>query len=79
MISTGCSVPPLIDTNNNYTCSFVGRIASSNCELTHINKVTADVTDDDGANAKPTDDATVTLPRHRNSESIRERAGRRQS
>jgi hypothetical protein len=50
-----------VATNSNYTCSFVGRITSSNCSLNHKNVVTADVTDDDGANTKPTDDATVTL------------------
>ena len=61
VISTGCSVPSEIATNSNYTCSFVGRIASNNCELTHKNTVTADVTDDDGVNSKPVDDATVTL------------------
>jgi hypothetical protein len=61
VVNTGCSVPQTIDTNSNYTCSFVGRIASSTCELNHTNTVTADVTDDDNKNSKPTDDANVTL------------------
>jgi len=54
-------LPQQIATNGNYTCSFVGRITSSSCALNHKNTVMADVTDDDGVNSKPTDDATVTL------------------
>ena len=61
VVSTGCSVPQKIETNSNYTCSFVGRIASATCELNHTNKVTADVTDDDNKNSNPYDDATVVL------------------
>jgi uncharacterized repeat protein (TIGR01451 family) len=63
VISTGCSVPQLIDTNKNYSCEFVGRInsGSETCAINHTNTVTADVTDDDGKNAKPTDSADVSV------------------
>jgi hypothetical protein len=61
VVETTCSVPQTIDTNNNYTCTFKGRITGDNCEITHKNVVTADVTDDDNKNSKPTDDATVVL------------------
>ena len=61
VVETTCSVPQTIDFNNNYTCTFKGRITGDNCEITHKNVVTADVTDDDNKNSKPTDDATVVL------------------
>jgi hypothetical protein len=51
-----------IDPLGNYTCHFDGRVVNSDCGDTgHTNTVTADVTDDDGANSKPTDDAVVTV------------------
>jgi len=50
-----------IDPAGSYTCSFVGRIVSSDCDFSHTNTVTADVTDDDGVNSTPTDDAMVSV------------------
>jgi hypothetical protein len=46
-----------------YSCTFVGRILDTvgDCDIDHTDVVTADVTDDDGANNKPTDDAVVTV------------------
>ena len=61
VISTTCSVPRDINTLANYTCSFVGRITDSDCEINHTNTVTAGTVDDDGVASSPTDDATVTL------------------
>jgi uncharacterized repeat protein (TIGR01451 family) len=61
VVSTDCSVPQTIDLLQNYTCSFVGRIASPSCDLTHTNKVVADVTDDDNESSQPEGSATVTL------------------
>ncbi len=47
----------------NYSCEFVGRIVDNvgDCEIDHTDVVTADVTDDDGVNRTPTDDAVVTV------------------
>jgi uncharacterized repeat protein (TIGR01451 family) len=61
VISTTCAIPQTIDTNSNYSCTFVGRINSGaeTCTINHTNTVTADVTDDDGTNSTPTDDAAV--------------------
>jgi hypothetical protein len=50
-----------IDPQGNYTCSFVGRITSADCDISHKNTVTADVTDDDGRNTTPTDDALIVV------------------
>jgi uncharacterized repeat protein (TIGR01451 family) len=49
-----------IPASGNANCTFVGRITSTSCNINHTNTVTADVTDDDGVNSTPTDDATVT-------------------
>jgi hypothetical protein len=61
VISTDCAVPQTIATNGSYSCKFVGRInsGSETCTINHTNTVTADVTDDDGKNDTPTDDAVV--------------------
>ena len=61
VVSTTCTVPQTIATSSNYTCGFVGRISSGaqTCTINHTNTVTADVTDDDGQNDTPTDDAVV--------------------
>ena len=66
VVSTTCnSVANAFDTINplgSYTCQFVGRVVNSTCSVTgHTNTVTADVTDDDGVNSMPTDDAVVTV------------------
>jgi hypothetical protein len=51
-----------IDPLGSYTCHFDGRVVNSTCSATgHTNTVTADVTDDDNVNAKPTDSAVVTV------------------
>ena len=50
-----------IDPQGNYTCSFVGRITSADCDFTHENTVTASVTDDDGRSTTPSDEAQVTV------------------
>jgi hypothetical protein len=50
-----------IDQQGNYSCSFVGRVTSATCDFSHTNTVTADVTDDDGTNTKPTDDALISV------------------
>lgn len=62
VVSTTCAPPanPIAPLGN-FTCSFVGRITSNACDLTHTNTVTADVTDDDGVDSTPSDDATVTV------------------
>jgi hypothetical protein len=67
VLSTSCNqagnlfapIAPL----GNYTCEFVGRITDSvgDCEIDHTDVVTADVTDDDGVNRTPSDDAVVTV------------------
>jgi uncharacterized repeat protein (TIGR01451 family) len=61
VISTDCAVPQTIEIDSNYSCNFVGRInsGSETCAINHTNTVTADVTDDDGKNDQPTDDAAV--------------------
>jgi hypothetical protein len=66
IVSTDCDAATnpyaTLDPNGSYSCTFVGRVVSSNCSATgHTNTVTADVTDDDGTNSKPTDDALVTV------------------
>lgn len=52
-----------IGVSGNYSCEFVGRIVDNvgDCEIDHTDVVTADVTDDDGTNRTPTDDAVVTV------------------
>jgi len=55
------TLPAQIATSGNYTCSFVGRISSSDCSVNHTDTVTANVTDDDGHSSTPSDDATVTV------------------
>jgi hypothetical protein len=60
VVSTTCSVPQTVNTQGNYTCSFVGRIVEADCEIDHTNKVTGNVTDDDGVISTPDDTATVT-------------------
>jgi hypothetical protein len=55
------ALPATIQPSGNYTCSFVGRIASSSCAFDHTNKVTAGTTDDDGTVSSPYDTATVTV------------------
>jgi len=50
-----------IDPQGNYTCNFVGKITSATCDFSHTNEVTADVTDDDGVNSTPKDDAIVSV------------------
>ncbi len=61
VISTGCATGGTITPLGNYTCSFVGRITSNSCNFTHTDKVTGDVTDDDGVQSSPFDTATVTV------------------
>jgi hypothetical protein len=55
------TLPHDIAPRSNYTCSFVGRIVNTSCSFKHTDTVTGDVTDDDGTNSKPYNDATVTL------------------
>lgn len=66
VISTTCgqspgpgTLPKVIATSGNYSCSFVGRISS--CNTTVHDTVTGAATDDDGASYSPSDDATVTV------------------
>jgi hypothetical protein len=61
VISTTCATGGTIAVSGNYTCSFVGRIASNSCSFTHTDIVTADVTDDDGVESQPSDNASVTV------------------
>jgi hypothetical protein len=60
VVSTTCALPALpINPLGNFTCSFVGRIVDSDCDISHTDTVTADVTDDDGQSWTKTDDAVV--------------------
>lgn len=62
VISTTCVLPqPAIAPLSNYTCTFVGRIVSASCTISHTNTVTAGVLDDDQVAASPSDSATVTV------------------
>ena len=62
VVSTTCTLPqPPIASLGNFTCTFVGRIASSSCDIDHANTVTGGVTDDDGVPATPSDGAAVTV------------------
>jgi hypothetical protein len=61
VLSTGCKTGGTIASNSNYTCSFVGKVSSANCNFTHTNTVTAEVTDDDGFSFAPFDDAKVVV------------------
>jgi hypothetical protein len=62
IVSTTCSLPqPSIAPLANYTCTFVGRIVSASCNISHTNTVTASVTDDDQVSASPSDSAIVTV------------------
>jgi hypothetical protein len=44
-----------------YSCSFVGRIVDSDCLLTHNNKVTGSVVDEDGVTGAPEGSTTVII------------------
>jgi hypothetical protein len=62
IVGTTCSViengqPRKILPNSSYICEFTGVVTNS----PHADTVTADVTDDDGINFTPHDDATVTV------------------
>jgi hypothetical protein len=62
VVGTECSLlvngnPRTIAPSSNYTCTFVGRITTS----PHTDKVTANLTDDDGVSYSPDDTATVTV------------------
>jgi hypothetical protein len=66
VISTTCgqspgpgTLPAVIATSGNYSCSFVGRITS--CDTTVKDTVTGGAKDDDGASYTPSDDATVVI------------------
>ncbi len=62
VVSTTCATGGTIAVSPaNYTCSFVGRIVSSPCNINHKDTVTATVTDDDGVVSTPSDDATVSV------------------
>jgi hypothetical protein len=63
VVSTTCATGGTIATSDNYTCSFVGRIDTGTgaCSIDHTNRVTGNVTDDDGVNSTPSDTATVTV------------------
>jgi hypothetical protein len=61
VVSTGCATGGTIATSGNYTCSFVGRISDSSCDFTHTDILTGGVTDDDGVQSSPSDNASVTV------------------
>lgn len=61
VLSTNCEVPKNIAKESNYTCSFTGRITSASCDITHVNKVTASLTDDDKVSVTAGGTATVTV------------------
>lgn len=62
VVSTTCTLPqPAIEPLDNFSCGFVGRIVDSDCDLSHTNEVTADVTDDDNVNSTPKDTASVSV------------------
>jgi hypothetical protein len=56
---TNCVAGGTIAKSDNYTCSFVGKIVSSDCSIDHTDTVTAKVTDDDAVQSTLTDSATV--------------------
>ncbi len=60
VVSTDCNtvVGSTIDPGSHANCEFVGRFTNTS---PHINTVTGDMTDDDGVNSKPADNATVTI------------------
>lgn len=62
VVSTTCATGGTIQPLQSYSCGFVGRITSASCgNVSHKNKVTAGVTDDDGTQASPDDEAEVTI------------------
>jgi hypothetical protein len=61
VISTTCATGGTIVPGGNYTCSFVGRVTSSSCAVSHVDTVTGTVTDDDGVVSMPSDSATVNV------------------
>lgn len=60
VLATTCSLPTTIATQDNYTCSFTGLIAESDCDFEHSNQVMADTVDEDGV-ADQTTSGTVTV------------------
>jgi hypothetical protein len=53
------ALPYDIDPLMNYTCTFVGRITDPDCNFTHSNTVTANLTDDDEETYTRSDGASV--------------------
>lgn len=64
VVSTTCGLTSgnsTIGPLGSFSCSFVGRITSTSCDFSHTNTVTAGVTDDDGTQTAPTDDAEIVI------------------
>jgi hypothetical protein len=66
VLQTSCAALPTLPGSGilpgkNFTCTFKGRIVSDSCDISHTNKVTAVVTDDDGKVDTLTDDAIVSV------------------
>lgn len=68
VVSTTCAAGGTIAAggSGSYSCQFVGRINSGDCNINHTNTVTAGTTDDDGVSRSPSDSANVTVTTTKN-------------